>query len=145
MAAKDKLNPTAVCIQCEQELPRKAFWARSRNKNGLQKTCIECTKASVQPEQAEKKTKYKRDWHLLRQYGLTEADVDDMRQKQTYKCAVCGMHETHAPKQRLYVDHSHMTGKVRKLLCHHCNVALGHLRDDRTILARLDQYLKDHE
>ena len=144
MAAADKLKPTAVCTQCEQELPRKAFWARSRNKNGLQKVCIECTKASVQPERVQEVAKYKRDRHLLKQYGLTEADVDLMRQRQEYKCAVCDMHEAHAPRGRLYVDHSHMTGKVRKLLCHHCNVALGHLRDDRAILARLDQYLKDH-
>ncbi len=48
-----------------------------------------------------------------------------------------------APRGVLMVDHDHETGKVRGLLCHHCNVALGHLQDDpNTIKALLDYLCK---
>ena len=39
------------------------------------------------------------------------------------------------------VDHCHKTGKVRGLLCFHCNTALGHVFDDIKILDRMKQYL----
>lgn len=36
-------------------------------------------------------------------------------------CAICGA----GPKtRRLHIDHDHMSGKVRGLLCHRCNRAL---------------------
>lgn len=53
-------------------------------------------------------------------------------------CEVCGV----TPKKTLHFDHDHATGKFRGWLCHNCNVALGHCRDDRKILMALVDYLK---
>lgn len=39
------------------------------------------------------------------------------------------------------VDHDHSTGKLRGLLCHRCNTALGLLDDDPETLRRLADYL----
>jgi hypothetical protein len=41
----------------------------------------------------------------------------------------------------LHVDHNHMTGKVRGLLCHHCNVGIGHFEDNIVLLSNAITYL----
>lgn len=43
------------------------------------------------------------------------------------------------------VDHDHITGKVRELLCHRCNKALGMVQDDPKVLLGLLQYLEKHQ
>lgn len=45
----------------------------------------------------------------------------------------------------MHVDHNHRTGKVRALLCHSCNVALGAVDDNRYRLQDILNYLNRHE
>lgn len=54
-------------------------------------------------------------------------------------CAVC--HET--PADGLRVDHDHVTGAVRGLLCRNCNVALGLLKDSRLRVQALLDYMTE--
>lgn len=82
--------------------------------------------------------------HLLRTYGITEEQRNSMELEQGGLCASCGNPPTgkgHTAK--LFVDHCHTTGKIRGLLCHPCNVALGLLRDDpvriRALLAFVER------
>jgi hypothetical protein len=90
--------------------------------------------------------KKKRDassWrHKLRNLGLTEDDYNLMLERQQGVCTICG-----APpsiQKRLGVDHDHESMKVRGLLCHKCNAALGLLGDSpQTILTAL-LYLLPH-
>lgn len=42
----------------------------------------------------------------------------------------------------LVVDHNHETGKVRGLLCHNCNRALGLFKDNPSVLQKTFEYLK---
>ena len=62
-------------------------------------------------------------------------------------CAICGGVEwgtanNGSPCAPL-VDHDHATGRIRGLLCTHCNVALGAIRDDVGIARRLIEYLEE--
>jgi hypothetical protein len=43
--------------------------------------------------------------------------------------------------QALRVDHCHETGKIRGLLCHNCNVAIGHLGDNLSTMQNAISYL----
>ena len=51
------------------------------------------------------------------------------------QCVICGIEDA------LVVDHDHVTGKVRGMLCNHCNRGLGHFRDDPILLEFAAQYL----
>jgi hypothetical protein len=62
---------------------------------------------------------------------------------QDHRCALCGIHENEAPSKRLVLDHDHATGRIRGLLCHHCNCGLGHFRDSPDLLATAIRYLQD--
>ena len=43
------------------------------------------------------------------------------------------------------VDHDHVTGKVRELLCKDCNIVLGIINDSPEHLGRLMAYIIKHK
>lgn len=61
---------------------------------------------------------------------------------QNGKCAICERELAGPMERKVHVDHDHATGKVRGLLCHHCNVALGNFQDSTHVLRRALAYLE---
>ncbi len=83
-----------------------------------------------------------REWTLRSQYGITSQQYDEMLSEQGGVCRVCREPPAMVGrKSRLHVDHCHDTGRVRGLLCHSCNVALGLLKDDKARVSALLAYL----
>ncbi len=80
-------------------------------------------------------TEYQRIYHLKYKYGLTIQDYDELLDTQGGVCAIC------SSEAKLVVDHDHATDEVRGLLCHSCNLALGHLQDDPKRIQRMLEYL----
>lgn len=76
-------------------------------------------------------------------FGITIDEYEAMLVQQGGGCAVCG--RTNVDDRQLAVDHDHETGKIRGLLCHHCNVVLGHVKDDSARLRQLIVYLERHK
>lgn len=83
-----------------------------------------------------------RGYTLKDSYGISLDDYDNMVKVQKGCCAICGIHQSEL-KKRLFVDHCHTTGKVRKLLCHHCNLGLGGFRDNPSSLLKAIKYLNE--
>lgn len=84
-----------------------------------------------------------REWkRRIRQYGITEHDWYIMLDQQKGVCAICGGPPREG--QRLCIDHCHTTGRVRGLLCHRCNLAIGMLDDTPGRLDKAAEYLRDN-
>lgn len=64
--------------------------------------------------------------HRLKKYGLTLEQFKAMAISQNHVCAICREPPVRA---RMAVDHCHVTGKVRGLLCEFCNWMLGNAKD----------------
>lgn len=81
--------------------------------------------------------------HLKRHYNMTLGQYEEMLVKQDNRCAICGTHKDNL-KRILQVDHDHITGEVRELLCNSCNGGLGLFRDNPTLLRLAEQYINKH-
>ncbi len=82
--------------------------------------------------------------HLMRSYGITLADYDRILAFQGGGCALCGKPQR-TEALRLAVDHDHRTGRVRGILCHRCNCAIGALGDSAEKLTRVIEYFTRSE
>ena len=93
----------------------------------------------------EKERKYLRERYLRVNYGITQETYDEMYRNQEGKCAICKTDFRNDVKKG-FVDHDHITGKVRGLLCSPCNIVLGYVDKIRKInpeiLHSFIEYLK---
>lgn len=79
----------------------------------------------------------------LRKYGTTNDELATMLASQQNRCAICRSREPGGSGD-WHIDHDHVTGQVRGLLCSMCNLAIGLLKDDpKTIRAALG-YVEHH-
>lgn len=115
-----------TCQGCKESLPASAFTDYAWLKNGLNKHCRICMR--------------------VRKYGLSKAQWIGMIESQDGKCDACQAaiesdgYRWNAPA----VDHNHVTGEVRGILCGMCNSALGLAKDDPEVLRGLLRYLEKH-
>jgi hypothetical protein len=137
-----------ICTACRQEKPLAEFWSDKRRKAGLMARCKSCkthdrrTLRQRNPDADRKRywanPQGERERHLIRKYGVTQADYDRMLSAQHGKCSVCRKTQ----KRAFDVDHDHTTGEVRGLLCTSCNRMIGHAGDDPDNLERAAAYLR---
>jgi hypothetical protein len=77
---------------------------------------------------------------LKKYYGITIEEYNLIFLKQNGCCAICGKHESEFSKS-LSVDHDHVTGKIRGLLCIKCNLSIGGFEDNIELLDKAKEYL----
>lgn len=124
----------AYCPRCATVQPLAAFGSNAGARNGRTAYCKPCHNAKTK-ETAERLYGSTRNYHLKRRYGLTSADVDAMIAEQGGRCAICDERDPQ------HVDHDHVTGEVRGVLCSCCNQGLGNFRDRPDLLAAGVAYL----
>lgn len=79
-------------------------------------------------------------------YGLTQDEFIAKWEEQDRKCAVCGIEVVLRKDyggEVACIDHDHITGKVRGILCGHCNRAAGFLKDDPDLMRKLAEYIEE--
>lgn len=85
---------------------------------------------------------YFKEYKLKTKYGLCLEDYNKMLSNQDGKCSICKIEFTEKTTPR--VDHNHNSGTVRGLLCHSCNTAIGHLRENVETLKQAISYLEKY-
>lgn len=131
-----RFSKPMFCIDCGDPIPPAP--PRKRRKT----RCVDCYERA----QADRATRHQRlttyearaKW--LRTYGITPEDYDRMYADQGGRCDICWQ-----PDESLHVDHDHVTGRVRALLCGKCNRMIGLANEDPAILGRAVSYLQRHK
>lgn len=123
---------------------------REENSERLNKYSKEYYKANKQ--KALEYNSLNKEWQyrlrIFRRFGITPEIYDEMFKTQGGLCAICHQPETKKLKGKvisLAIDHNHKTGKIRKLLCHKCNVAIGLLDENKDRILNCHKYLESHE
>ncbi len=83
---------------------------------------------------------YRKEWELQHRYGMTSDEYSQRIAEQDGCCFIC-----RSPSGKLVVDHNHITGQVRGLLCVSCNGLLGLANDSRHVLMAAIEYLQMFE
>lgn len=78
---------------------------------------------------------------LFRLYEMTLEEWTELLIQQLGLCALCGV-QMDGPNEPM-VDHCHLTGKVRGLLCGGCNTGLGMFEDCIDLLKLAVKYLRE--
>lgn len=129
-------------------LPLTEFFKFKYSKDKLTSRCCYCLSTN---KQAYGSRKFKRSGFtgkdaqknsdLKYNYGITLQEYNDLLQSQDGKCGICSKFPSN---KRLAVDHNHITGEVRGLLCDNCNRGIGMFDVDTTPASIINilKYLK---
>jgi hypothetical protein len=137
-----------MCTVCKVAKPFEDFYdgykAKKQrdvtNKKYPHSRCKECDHARVKiyhKDNKAKVTKRQLISHRRRLYGLNEEEYNNMILSQNNLCAICNK----PSDKTLHIDHDHVTGRVRGLLCSNCNLGIGLLEEDLIVLNRAIEYL----
>ena len=145
------------CVYCNKELSISEFNKNPRLKDGFNNNCKNCVKTKTKKWREENKERIKKyrleyfsknqerikGWSLKEHFGINVEDYKKLLKFQSGRCKICGS-TSFGRKQIKYfcVDHDHETGKIRGLLCHHCNTALGSMKDNIENLKNMIAYLE---
>lgn len=157
-ARRPDIDGQRECDHCHTLKPLTEFYKDTRRVDGLSRRCKRCAyeiQNTWRLNNLDKVAESMKAWrdrnpgkaadaHIQKNYGLPPGSYDKMFTEQGGRCAIC---KTTRPggksgdTGRFHVDHCHDTGAVRGLLCHGCNVSIGHFNHDEEVLRSAIQYL----
>lgn len=125
----NEVGGSCGCVDCKQVKPLEEFHISPKSVTGRTSICKDCDMIR----------------YRLRMYKLDNAAYLAMVEAQGNTCKACGAtpeSERNSGLKTLCVDHCHTSGKVRGLLCHHCNIAVGMLDDSLAIAEKVSAYIR---
>lgn len=140
-----EVRETKVCTTCGKEKEEREFYKDVTTKDGLRFDCKEC------------RSEYEKGWRrnnpgkiadisrrtqLKKKYGISPQQYNNMLSSQGDCCAICRC-QVESQSKRLAVDHDHVTGAIRGIICDCCNKGLGFFKDSLDLLEKASGYLRD--
>lgn len=147
------------CSKCKNPKSKEDFGLSKTSKDGLRSRCKSCDSFYSQEYKIRKRLglkslkdsrekihgdlvynskEYRASTSLKKYYGITLQQYDELYKEQSGLCKICGKSQGY---RRFDVDHCHKTGKIRGLLCNHCNQGIGHFFDSKDLLIKAANYL----
>lgn len=107
---------------------------------------VKAAKRRWEKKNPEKVAASRRRYEIKRKYGITWDQYVQLLEAQSHACAIClrpegAAHPVTGNVMSLAVDHDHVTGEVRGLLCRLCNVGISQLGESPETLRRAADYL----
>lgn len=141
-----------VCGSCKEQKALTEFFKRA-DRDGFRSKCKSCFQQDVNARRTDPQIKAKRASHMREyrknnreawlkasikyRYNITLDEWNQMFDAQIGKCAICEKEFSGTP----HVDHCHITGQIRGLLCGACNRMLGQAKDNPNVLLKGAAYL----
>lgn len=130
-----KKNPD--CKVCRNEKDRENY-----KKNSIK--YIERTKAFRKAN-----PKKMKEQHLKTLYKISLNEYNQKFIEQNGVCEICGEPEKFSKRYgkqiNLSVDHNHKTNIIQGLLCSRCNITLGRINEDASILSNMINYINKYQ
>ncbi len=127
-----KSGKMAICKTCKQA--KTLVW-REKNRPAYNALAVKWRDKNPEKQHAT---------DIKRLYGLSIERYNEMLTEQACGCKICGkQHDPSLKRGRLYVDHCHITGEIRGLLCGGCNSAIGYFNDDVSLLEKAITYINN--
>ena len=122
-----------TCTACKRELSYDNFHKRTYASGniGYQPKCKDCHRDI-------RRGYYKPHDTARRKFNLSEAEYNTLINRSQGLCEVCNI----PMGDKRCIDHDHVTGEIRGVLCNNCNTALGLVGDNVTTLTKLIQWLE---
>jgi len=106
---------------------------------------LDVREALKHPQPNTESTNRTRENTLRKNFGISHADYVTILYAQNGSCAICASDNPGTNRKYFPVDHDHIAGHVRGLLCFKCNVGLGLLKDSLNVVLKAITYLKKYD
>jgi hypothetical protein len=149
-----KLGYKRICKQCINKRAREYYKKNPNNKLVKNKEWILknrekhrklvnnwYTKNKSKRQEFFMRNPEKRRDNGLNKYGITHSDFLTILESQDFRCVICRKHQDES-KKIFCVDHRHINGNIRGILCNKCNSLLGYSGDNISILENAIRYLR---
>jgi hypothetical protein len=131
-----------ICNICKSSKPFSEFSkSNTARGDGYQYTCKLCNTIEKRKWREANQNK-NRNTKYLKKFGITLEEVLNILKNQNNKCAICSLSVKLGSKTHL--DHDHLTGNIRGVLCQKCNHGIGLFNDSTQILKSAILYLNKH-
>lgn len=114
--------------------------------------CLQCLAEDVKAKY-KKNPEYWVEWRhknldkcksadIKRKFGITLVEFEAMMAAQNGICLICEVEFWTLNIRDVAIDHDHVTGKLRGILCRKCNTGIGMMNDDVNVVKRAVKYLE---